>query len=164
MLLAIECIIACLLFTLMIIPSQIRNPVGHILSYPKSIRRRAESLPQYQDTIRQTENRRLSIKIASVIVLAILLAATAYFSGAADFWSAFRHVFIIFLSVNLYDVFILDLLFFCHSSKVIIPGTEDMVNEYRNPVHHIKGGFAGLAIGTFVSLLSAGLIALTKIL
>lgn len=164
MLLAIECIIACFLFTLMIVPSLFRNPVSHIMSYPREIRRRVESLPQYQDTIRQTKTRHLSLKIASVFVFAILLALTAYYSGAADFWSAFRHVFIIFLSVNLYDVFILDLLFFCHSSKVIIPGTEDMVNEYRNPVHHIKGGFAGLAIGTFVSLLSAGLIALTKIL
>lgn len=164
MLLAIECIIACFLFTLMIVPSLFRNPVSHIMSYPREIRRRVESLAQYQDTIRQTKTRHLSLKIASVFVFAILLALTAYYSGAADFWSAFRHVFIIFLSVNLYDVFILDLLFFCHSSKVIIPGTEDMVNEYRNPVHHIKGGFAGLAIGTFVSLLSAGLIALTKIL
>lgn len=164
MLLAIECIIACFLFTLMIVPSLFRKPVSHIMSYPREIRRRVESLPQYQGTIRQTKTRHLSLKIASVFVFAILLALTAYYSGAADFWSAFRHVFIIFLSVNLYDVFILDLLFFCHSSKVIIPGTEDMVNEYRNPVHHIKGGFAGLAIGTFVSLLSAGLIALTKIL
>lgn len=48
----------------------------------------------------------------------------------------------------------------CHNKRVIIPGTEDMVKEYKSPVHHIKGAIIGTLIGLIVSTLSSGIIAL----
>ena len=63
-----------------------------------------------------------------------------------SFSSAFVHVFILFSAVNVYDLIVLDLFVFAHCKKVIIPGTEDMIMEYRDPVHHIKGALKGLII------------------
>jgi hypothetical protein len=37
----------------------------------------------------------------------------------------------------------------------MIPGTEDMKEEYSNPMHHIKGAIKGCVIGTVVALISA---------
>ncbi|NMS91943.1 hypothetical protein HGQ85_18660 [Clostridioides difficile] len=74
------------------------------------------------------------------------------------FVTAFFHVFILFLSVNLYDLIIFDLIIFCHSKKLMIPGTEDMTTEYKNQMHHIIGALKGCAIGTVVSLVSASLV------
>ena len=53
MLLAIECIIACIALTLIILPALYQNPVKQIMSYPPSIRERVERLPQYAGVIQK---------------------------------------------------------------------------------------------------------------
>lgn len=155
MILLIECIVFSILFSLMIFIPLYKNPVGQIMSYPKEIRRRVESLPQYKNSIKKKEKKHLSIKIISIFIFALVLAIVAYFSGAKTFEEVFKHVFILFFFVNLYDLFIMDLLIFRNVKVFRIPGTEDMDKEYKNPTHHIRGAFIGTAIGLVVALLSA---------
>ena len=158
MLLFLQCIIACLLFTAMILVPLLKNPIGQIMSYPKPIRQRGESLPQYKAIIHRAERRHLAIKIASVFLFAALLALIAYWSGAVTFGAAFWHVFILFFSVNLYDALLLDLGYFCHSKRVRIPGTEDMDKEYKDPRHHLWGALIGTGLSLVVALLAALLV------
>ena len=56
MILFIECIVGCLLFTLIILPAQYKDPIKMIMSYPPKIRKRVEELPQYKDSIKKTKN------------------------------------------------------------------------------------------------------------
>ena len=95
MLLAIECAIACLIFSVTILPAQYKNPIKYIMSYPPEIRKRVESLPQYRDSIKSTEKRHIIKKLIAALIFAILLAATAYFSGSKSFQTAFFHVLIL---------------------------------------------------------------------
>jgi hypothetical protein len=67
----------------------------------------------------------------------------------------------LFQSANLYDLFVLDMLVFCHSKRVILPGTEDMAGEYKSPRHHIKGAAKGFVLGSLVALAAACLVPLT---
>ena len=46
MLLLLECIGVCLLFTALIIPAGMKNPLAQIKSYPKAIQERVKSLPE----------------------------------------------------------------------------------------------------------------------
>ncbi len=158
MILFIECVISCAVFTLIILPSLYKEPVKHIMSYPKEIRERVENLPQYKDVIKGEKKRHLSIKLISVLIFAIGLAVVAYYSGAKNFKSAYIHVFILFFVVNIYDMIVLDIGLFCHSKRTRIPGTEDMDKEYKNPWHHIKGAGIGIIIGTIVALLSGAIV------
>ena len=162
MLLLIECIIACVLFTLIILPSLYREPIKHIMSYPPKIRKRVESLPQYQEIIRSKEKAHLTAKVIAIFLFAVLLAAVAYFSGARSFPEAYVHVFVLFFAVNIYDLFVLDIGLFCHSRKTRIPGTEDMDKEYRSPWHHVKGAGIGTIIGAVVSLAAGGIVSLME--
>ena len=57
MILLIECIVLSILFTLMIIIPLYKNPIDQIMSYPKEIRSRVESLPQYKDIIKPKEKK-----------------------------------------------------------------------------------------------------------
>ena len=127
--LVIECIIACVIFTLIVIPRQYKEPVKYIMSYPPAIRQRVESLPQYKDTIHEEEKRHISVKIAAAFLISIILSLVAYFSGARSFFSAYFHVFMLFFTVNIYDMVVLDIVLFCHSKKLRILGTEDMDKE-----------------------------------
>lgn len=158
MILFVECVTACVVFTLIILPSLFKDPIKHIMSYPKEIRERVEKLPQYKDIIGVKEKRHIFIKIIAVFIFTITLAIVAYFSGAKTFISAYLYVFILFFTVNVYDVVALDIGIFCHSKRVRIPGTEDMDKEYRSPWHHIKGAIVGTVIGAAVALLSGGIV------
>ncbi|WP_346892832.1 hypothetical protein [Clostridium sp. UBA871] len=158
MILFIECVISCAVFTLIILPSLYKDPIKHIMSYPKEIIERVENLPQYKDVIKVEKKRHLSIKLISVLIFAIVLAVVAYYSGAKNFKSAYIHVFILFFVVNIYDMIVLDIGLFCHSKRTRIPGTEDMDKEYKNPWHHIRGAVIGIIIGTVVALLSGAIV------
>ncbi|MBU3186864.1 hypothetical protein KPL45_18780 [Clostridium estertheticum] len=56
--------------------------------------------------------------------------------------------------MNFYDALVLDAIYFCHSKKVRLPGTEDMVKEYENPKNHwiafLKGSMIGIAFASLV--------------
>jgi len=158
MILFVECVISCAVFTLIILPSLYKDPIKHIMSYPKEIRDRVENLPQYKDVIKVEEKRHLSVKLIAVLIFAVVLAVVAYYSGAKNFKSAYIHVFILFFVVNIYDMIVLDIGLFCHSKRTRIPGTEDMDKEYKNPWHHIRGAVIGIIIGTIVALLSGAIV------
>lgn len=164
MVLFVECVVLCAVFTLIILPSLYKNPIKHIMSYPKEIRERVENLPQYKDIIQVEEKKHLSIKLIAVLIFAIVLAGVAYYSGARNFASAYFHVFMLVFVVNIYDMVVLDIIIFCHSKKTRIPGTEDMDKEYKNPWHHIRGAIIGTVIGSVVALLSGGIVYIISII
>lgn len=159
-----ECLVITIGFTLMIFIPLYKNPVGQIMSYPPKIRKRVESLPQYKDSIKKTEKKHLTIKISFVFIIALVLAIIAYLSGARTFAEVFKHVFIIFLVINLYDLFIMDLLIFRNVKAFRIPGTEDMDKEYKDSSHHIIGAIIGTGIGLITATLSATYICIFNII
>jgi hypothetical protein len=130
------------------------------MSYPPAIRKRVETLPEYQDTIRHDEKKQIFKKVLACFLLVAVLALVSYLSGAKTFLTAFTHTFILFSAVNLYDLIVLDIIVFCHSKWVIIKGTEDMMAEYKNPTHHIKGFVKGIGISVLVAGAAGGLVEL----
>ena len=154
MILAIQCVVACVIFTLIIIPRIYKEPIKYIMSYPPAIRKRVEGLPQYNSTILKHEKKHVLVKIVAAFLIVIVLSLVAYFSGARSFYSACFHVFMLFFTVNIYDMLVLDIGLFCHSKKLRLPGTEDMDKEYRNPWFHVVGAIKGTAIGAVIALLS----------
>lgn len=163
MVIMIQAIILCGLFTLMVLPRLYKNPLNCIMSYPAAIRQRVESLPQYRTVIQNYKTKHMAVKLTAVFVLVIVMAAVAWASGSRTFVKAFVHIFILFFAVNLYDLFILDIWLFCHNKRVIIPGTEDMEKEYKSPVHHIRGAAIGTVIGSFAAAAAGGLIELVNL-
>lgn len=68
------------------------------------------------------------------------------FNGADTFWKGFRDSYLIWLIMDWYDALVLDCIWFCHSKKVRIPGTEDM-EEYKDYLFHIKQSCIGMFLG-----------------
>ena len=60
--------------------------------------------------------------------------------------------------VNLWDVIVLDIIWFCHDKRFIFKGTEDMINEYHNYWSHIKGFLIGELLALVVCLITAFII------
>ena len=74
------------------------------------------------------------------------LLSLKQFNGADTFWKGVRDSYMIWLIIDWYDALVLDSIWFCHSKKVRIPGTEDM-EEYKDYCFHIKQSCIGMLLG-----------------
>lgn len=129
MILFIQCVVCCLLFTLAILLAQYKDPINMIISYPPKIRQRVKELPQYKGMIKQRKKAHVVKKIFGLI----------------------------FFVVNIYDLIVLDW-GVCHSKKLRISGTEDMEKEYKDYMFHARGTCIGIVLGLVVALLSGCII------
>ena len=156
MIIIVESIILCLVFTIMVYVIS-REPIKTLYNYPPKIQERVKTLDEYKDKI-PTEEKKIAAKIvASIIFLIIICLILRYINGYTTFVESFGYGFLLWTIVNLYDAIVLDVIWFCHDKHFIFKGTEDMVKEYHNYWFHIKGFFIGEALALIICSL-AGLI------
>ena len=139
MVVMIESLIGILLFTILIVPLTLKNPLTSVGDYPPAIREKCIELglieKREQRFTRADIIRKGSAMLVFVFVFAFILKQ---FNGADTFWEGFRDSYLIWLIIDWY--------WFCHSKKVRIPGTEDM-EEYRDYRFHIRQSCIGMALG-----------------
>ena len=66
------------------------------------------------------------------------------------------------LIVDWYDCFVIDWIWVCHSKKLIIPGTEDLMDSYKDYRFHFIASLKGMLIGLPVCLLAGVLVQLVN--
>lgn len=152
MVIIIESIVLCLLFTIMVYLTS-RDPIKIVYNYPPKIQERVISIDEYKDKITTKENKIIKKLIASILFVIIISLILKYINGYESFTDSFIYGFIIWTIVNLYDAIVLDLIWFCHDKHFIIKGTEDMVDEYHNYMFHIKGFFIGEGLAIIICIL-----------
>lgn len=153
MILIIESIFLCALFTIMVFLIS-RNPIQNLYNYPPKIQEKVKQLEIYKDEIPTTKNKIVKKLTASIIFLIIISFTLRYINGCKTFIDAFINGYILWTVINLYDAVVLDIIWFCHDKHFIIKGTEDMIDEYHNYWFHIKGFFIGEFIALLVCFLS----------
>ena len=157
MIIVIECIVLCLIFTLMVYLMS-RDPIKTLYNYPPRIQERVRSLEEYKDKI-PTQKNKISAKIgASVMFVIILSLILRYVNGCTTFVQAFGYGFLLWTVVNLWDAVVLDILWFCHDPYFVIKGTEDMVSDYHDYLFHMKGFFIGEMIALAVCALAGAVV------
>jgi len=154
MILVIESIILCLIFTIMVYIMS-RKPIATLYNYPPKIQERVKSLDEYKDKI-PTEQNKIGAKLgASIMFLIILSLLLRYVNGCTTFLDSFINGFILWSVVNLWDLIVLDIIWFCHDPYFVFKGTEDMKDEYHNYWFHTKGFFIGETLALIICALSS---------
>lgn len=146
MIVIIECIILCLIFTLMVF-MMAKDPIKTLYNYPPKIQERVKSLDMYKDKIPTTGNMlfaKIGVSIFIVILVSLILK---YINGYNTFNEAFINSFLIWTIVNTYDAVVMDICWFCQDKRFVFKGTEDMIDEYHNYWFHIKESLIGEVIG-----------------
>ncbi len=138
----IECLILCIVFTILVFIIS-RVPINTLYNYPPKIQERVKSLKEYKDKIPTNKNKISAKIIASLLILIVISLVLRYVNGYTTFLEGFLYGFLIWTIVNLYDLIVLDILWFCHDPYFVFKGTEDMTSEYHNYLFHIKGFFIG---------------------
>ena len=156
MILAIEGIVLCVLFTLMVYFMS-REPIKTLYNYPPKIQERVKTLDEYKDQI-PTQKNKLAAKLCACALFVILLSLILRFiNGYTTFLQAFGYGFLLWTIVNLWDVIVLDIIWFCHDPHFVFKGTEDIVSDYHDYWFHIKGFFIGEGLALIVCAI-AGLV------
>lgn len=156
MILVIESIVLCLVFTLMVYIMS-REPIKTLYNYPPAIQERVKSLGEYKGQI-PTQQNRITAKLGACVLFVIILSLILrYINGYTTFSEGFGYGFLLWTVVNLYDAIVLDIIWFCHDPYFVLKGTEDMVSDYHDYRFHIKGFFIGETLALIVCAL-AGLV------
>jgi len=142
MILVIESIALCVLFTIMVYIMS-REPIKTLYNYPPKIQERVKSLKEYKDKIPTQENKIFDKSLASILIIIIISLILRYINGYTTFIEGFGYGFLLWTIVNIYDVVVMDIIWFCHDPYFVFKGTEDMVDEYHNYWFHIKGSLIG---------------------
>lgn len=151
MIILIECLILCLIFTIMVYVMS-RNPITTLYNYPPKVQEKVKSLEEYKNKIPTNNNKIITKMFVALIIIVLVSLILRYINGYENFMDAFRCSFLIWTIVNIYDVVVMDIIWFCHSPKFIFKGTEDIIDEYRNYKFHIKEGIIGELIGLVISI------------
>lgn len=146
MVVVIESFILCIVFTIMVYIMS-RNPIATLYNYPPKIQERVKSMEEYKDKIPTTKNKIWVKGLASIIIVIIVSLILRYINNYTTFTEAFFNGYLIWTIVNIYDVIVMDIIWFCHAKEFVFKGTEDMIKEYHNYWFHIKEGFVGQVIG-----------------
>ena len=156
MIIVIESIVLCILFTLMVYIMS-RDPIKTLYNYPPKIQERVKSLDEFKDKIPTQKNKVVAKICASILFLIIICAVLRYINGYKTFIESFGYGFLLWTIVNLYDAIVLDIIWFCHDKHFVFKGTEDMVKDYHDYWFHIKGFFIGEVLALVICA-AAGLI------
>ena len=149
MIIVIESIVLCVLFTIMVYVMS-RNPIATLYNYPPKIQERVKSLDEYKDKIPTQKNKIFAKVGASIFIIIIISLILRYINGYTTFIEGFGYGFLIWTIVNIYDAVVMDIIWFCHDPYFVFKGTEDMKKEYHNYWFHIKESLKGEVIALVV--------------
>ena len=156
MVLLIECVALCLLFYLLNVISYKINPLSGIHNLPIKIQKRVQELPEYKDVkpkkILSTKERIIK-KIPALIVVLMIWVFFVYLAGARTFFKGFMYSFIIWFTIKMFVVFVIDILWYSNSPSYWIKGTEDLEKEYKNYKFYISSIPRSLTAGFIVSII-----------
>lgn len=158
----IESMILCLIFTLTVPLYGLRDPLAMIDDYPPAIQARVRELGLIPVG---RPKKRIAAKLVFCLIVAAALAIILHiFNGSDTFLSGFVNSFLLWSVVDWYDALVIDCLWFCHSKRCVIPGTENMTAAYHDYGFHIRESIKGMLIGLPVCLLVGGLTAFLAVM
>ena len=157
MVIIIESIILCVIFTLMVYIMS-RKPINTLYNYPPKVQERVKSLEEYKDKIPTQKNKVVAKIFALILFLVIIVFVLRYINGYTTFIESFGYGFLLWTVVNLYDAIVLDIIWCCHDKHFVFKGTEDMVKEYHDYWFHIKGFFVGELLALIICAISGVII------
>lgn len=156
----IETLVLIVLFTIAVAAGS-KNPVDTVYDMPQPIIDRCLELGLIDESRKADSPQTRKKKLAAAIVILFVLTLVLYFvNHAANFLQGFLISYVIWLIVDWYDCFVIDWIWVCHSKKLIIPGTEDLMDSYKDYRFHFIASLKGMLIGFPVCLLAGVLVQL----
>ena len=125
MMLVLQLILYCTLFTLMVRFSVCGGAINGLYFYPKPVQERAYEIGL---TDRETVKRKRKIFMTEffIVMAAALILMIGLWNGAKDFWTAYWQSLLFLEVMNWYDGIVIDKVWVGYSKFWVLPGCEDI--------------------------------------
>ena len=159
----IETVVLSIIFTIGVVALS-KNPIDTVYDMPEPIVNRCLELGLIDETKKAGSPQTRKKKLAAAFLIALVMAFVLFFvNHARNFLQGFLISYLIWTIVDWYDCFVIDWIWVCHSKKLIIPGTEDLTDSYKNYRFHAIASLKGMLIGLPVSLLIGVMVQLVNL-
>ncbi len=122
---ALQLILFCALFTLMVKIGVRNNALNGLYFYPKPVQEKVYELGLTDRETVAKKRKRLMIAFFAVMAVALVLIIRVW-NGIQGFWAAYLQALIFLEIMNWYDGIVIDRLWVGHSGFWVIPGTEEI--------------------------------------
>lgn len=114
-----------------------KGPVGGLFFYPKTVQERVLELGLIDEkTLKRRRNiAYIELVVGILIVFYILIVVV---NQADTFWDCAWQFYVLFLGMELFDLFAVDIHWVAHTDWWDIPGTEDLQHYWHDPTPKIK--------------------------
>ncbi len=160
MILMMEIVAVCLLFTLVTIAGTKKNPLSGLHNMPLELQEKVAALPRYEGIEVVRTKKRIVKKIPAMVVFLIVFVLMMRLAGAETFQQGFGYTFLLWTVLKLYVVLVLDCIVYAHAPSMWIPGTEDEPQYYQNYRFYLSSIPRSLLVGAILSALVGGIIAM----
>ena len=122
---ALQLILFCALFTLMVKIGVRKNALNGLYFYPKPVQEKVYELGLTDRKTVEKKRKRFMIAFFAVMAVALVLIIRVW-NGIQSFWAAYLQALIFLEVMNWYDGIVIDRLWVGHSRFWVIPGTEEI--------------------------------------
>lgn len=125
MILLLQLILFCLLFTAMVRYSVRGGAINGLYFYPKAVQERAYEIGLTdRETVKKQRKRFMTLFY--IVMLTAIVLIIAVWNGVSDFRTAYLQALLFLEVMNIYDGVVIDKLWVGHSKFWILKGTEDI--------------------------------------
>lgn len=125
MILLLQLILFCLLFTAMVRYSVRGGAINGLYFYPKAVQERAYEIGLTdRETVKKQWKRFMTLFY--IVMLTAIVLIIAVWNGVSDFRTAYLQALLFLEVMNIYDGVVIDKLWVGHSKFWILKGTEDI--------------------------------------
>ena len=122
---ALQLILFCALFTLMVKIGVRNNALNGLYFYPKPVQEKVYELGLTDRKTVEKKRKRFMIAFFAVMAVALVLIIRVW-NGIQSFWAAYLQALVFLEVMNWYDGIVIDRLWVGHSRFWVIPGTEEI--------------------------------------
>ena len=125
MIIVIQLILYCLLFTAMVMLAVRGGAIDGLYFYPKTVQERAFEIGL---TTKESmvKKRKVFMTAFYIVMLTALVLIVALWNGVTDFWTAYLQALLFLEVMNWYDGIVIDKIWVGYSKFWILPGCEDI--------------------------------------
>lgn len=124
---------------------RVQVALRQVYKYPPRLRERIMHMALVGE--RELGNTRGTNRAVGCMLLVVLpLVVVVWVNGVTAFWPAFVQLYIFLNAYSVFKAVVVDCLYFAHAEFWVIPGTEEMVEDYRDYWFHLRPAVMNLGL------------------
>ena len=152
-------ILCTLMFLICYVGTGGEKNIKSLSSYPDEVIEIIKSRPEYKDKIKKPSGEAAGFMM-NILIYSVILFIFGLPVKTSHFLANFIRLSILGQGVNLFDLLVIDLIWWTHTKRVRFKGTENDDKLYKNPKKHIISFLKGIALFIIVAVVDGFLLTL----